>query len=43
MTFKERQGYQFYVYVAPGMIEYFYTKEEAQEYAELHNAEVSKV
>ena len=42
-TFKKRQGYNYYVYVAPGQIEYFERYEDALEYAERYDAQVKEV
>lgn len=42
-TFLKRQGYNYYVYVSPGNISYFYSYAVAQEYAEQVGASVSNM
>jgi hypothetical protein len=37
------QGFNFYVYLGPGNISYFYTREEAEDFAESNGAEVQEV
>lgn len=36
-------GYRFYVYDGPGMINYFYTLEAAQEYADKSGGRIGEV
>jgi len=33
-TYLKRQGYNYYVYAAPGVIEYFVDRDKAQKYAD---------
>lgn len=42
-SYMKRQGYAYYVYVRPGVIEYFRDYESAEEYAEIHDAEVQEI
>ena len=42
-TYIKRQGYKFYVYVRPGVIEYFFVRETAQDFADKHSTEVQEL
>ena len=42
-TYKKQQGYEYYVYVCPGVIEYFFDYDSAKEYAEKNNSEVKEM
>jgi len=42
-TNMKRQGYNYYVYVCPGVIEYFFNRSDAEEFAMQHGAEVKVV
>ncbi len=42
-THMKNQGYKFYVYVKPGVIEYFFDRETAQDFADEHSAEVQEL
>lgn len=43
MTTMKRNGYRFYVYNGPGMIEYFRTREEAESRAEETGGRIGEV
>ena len=42
-TYMKRQGYKYYVYIQPGLIEYFCNYDDALNYAELYNAQVQTI
>jgi len=42
-TYMKNQGYKFYVYVRPGVIEYFFDREPAQDFADKHSTEVQEL
>lgn len=42
-TYLKRQGYNYYVYVGPGHIEYYVDRDKAQEYADEIGAEVQEM